>query len=217
VEAELKHRMYASKKASRSNKRIVKALIEHAVESARDTGLEYFEYTSNYQTGNSFGERLANAFQDIFNKGYERVIALGNDCPYLDKEDILLANQKLQTSDIVLGPDNKGGAYLIGFNRSAFEQEQFEALPWQQNCLFKEFLNYCEDLGHDCALLDELNEVDNLKSLQLFIHQCRRSILVTLVRQFMAGSTRLDFTKSHGFSQLLETLQSLRAPPQQGY
>lgn len=85
----------------------------------------------HYQEGPSFGERLENAVQTLTDLGYKKVVVVGSDCPDLDLGDIELAFSALEQHRLVLGPDHRGGCYLIGLDTS--ERHLLRGIRWQQN------------------------------------------------------------------------------------
>jgi len=104
-------------------------LFNQYVQSIADqSGLQYYIIDERAQHGSTFGQRLANAFQDVFSRGHENIIAIGNDCLSLCPEDIDAAKQSLNEHSAVLGPDLNGGAYLIGINKAQFDLERFSNL-----------------------------------------------------------------------------------------
>lgn len=137
-----------------SNKRFVRrdraksqqvagALYAHTLHAARSSGLPVLEITDAQQRGGSFGTRFANAFADAFAQGYDRVIAVGSDCPRLHEVDWQAAVERLERGAPVLGPTTgRGGAYLIGLRREQFDQAAFAALPWQTPALFAALAQY---------------------------------------------------------------------------
>lgn len=109
----------------------------YAIKQARRTGLPLFVIQGDQQVGATFGERLANAYQSVFELGYERVIAIGNDCPELSTGLLLQAAGALAQHGLVLGPTQDGGAYLIGLQRSDFDHAAFANLPWQTDTVYE--------------------------------------------------------------------------------
>ena len=97
---------------------------------------------SDKQTGASFGEKLANAFDYVFAKGYDKVIAVGNDCIGLSTGILRKAADKLSINDCVYGPSADGGCYLIGLTKKSFDKKEFETLPWQSPELYKSLLTH---------------------------------------------------------------------------
>jgi len=71
-----------------------------------------FELTP--QRGNNLGERLSNAFEQLFSLGYEQVVAIGADSPTLPLVYMRRSFELLPRADLVLGPSTDGGYYLIG-------------------------------------------------------------------------------------------------------
>lgn len=124
------------------NKNFHQVLRAHAYKQLVDTGLPVFDFPEQKQVGFTFGERIANAFSEAFNKGFEGVIVVGSDCPELETADILKAVEALETNQVVLGPDLRGGVFLIGLQKSAFNRKQFIRLKWKQSDLLDSFISY---------------------------------------------------------------------------
>lgn len=119
------------------NRRVAAALYEHTRRAATDSGLPVFEVNGAQQRGSTFGARLANAFADAFAEGYDRIIAVGSDCPTLHEVDWSAVTNRLKEGTPVLGPTpDQEGTYLIGLTRAQFEQKAFAALPWKSPALF---------------------------------------------------------------------------------
>ena len=125
-----------------TNELIATELISHAEQVTRQSGLPSFIFGPELQKGNAFGEKLGYAFESIFALGFENVIAIGNDCPELTPNDITTSALQLETHDAVIGPDAKGGLYLIGLNRYQFDLESFYLLPWESQQLATSFFRY---------------------------------------------------------------------------
>jgi glycosyltransferase A (GT-A) superfamily protein (DUF2064 family) len=58
---------------------------------------------------------LSHAIQSVLDRGYDKVM-LGNDSPGLHLNHLQEALE-LQDKSVVLGPDFKGGTYLMGFSK----------------------------------------------------------------------------------------------------
>src|SRR5690606_12351812 len=62
-----------------------------------------------YQSGGDLGEKMKNAFLQLFQEGFEKVLIIGSDSPDL-KEDIFSeAFSKLDSHNAVIGPAKDGG------------------------------------------------------------------------------------------------------------
>ncbi|MXY97180.1 MAG: glycosyltransferase, partial [Gemmatimonadetes bacterium] len=66
------------------------------------------------QRGSHLGERLSNAFSAFRQHGWEKTVVLGGDSPLLPREFVEEAFEALDRHDVVLGPADDGGYYLIG-------------------------------------------------------------------------------------------------------
>lgn len=115
---------------------------------------------------NSFGQQLSEAIQVVFERGFEKVICIGNDCPALDESRILGAAEKLQTIDTVVGPDNRGGVYLLGISSKNFKPEVFENLAWQSEKMLESFI---EQYTNEAVLvLETLSDIHTFQELQTY-------------------------------------------------
>ncbi len=122
-------------KAFKHKKNLSSILITDCLKKLQQTGLPVF-CTNGNQAGNSFGEKISNGLEQVFNKGFEQVVVVGNDCPELTTRLVLESVTALNNCGAVIGPDRRGGAYLIGINQNAFDKNLFAGLPWQSGGLF---------------------------------------------------------------------------------
>ena len=158
---------------------------------------------------NSFGQQLSTAIQVIFERGFEKVICIGNDCPALDKNRILEAAEKLQTIDAVLGPDNRGGVYLLGISRKDFKPEVFENLAWQSEKMLESYIEQADN--QSILILEALSDIHTFQELQTYTtSKYFIAFLLQIIEQTI--SKIQDF-----YLNLIENssirLLSLRAPP----
>ncbi|QXP66483.1 DUF2064 domain-containing protein [Polaribacter sp. AHE13PA] len=111
------------------------ALIKEKVSSL---GVDYFHYTEKDQKGNNFGERYVNTVSEIFKKGYDNVITVGNDTLGLEKKHLLAAIESVENNQIPVGPSYDGGFYLLGLRKDQFNAADFLSLSWESSTLYKE-------------------------------------------------------------------------------
>lgn len=72
------------------------------------------------QEGHDLGERLDRALTCYLSRGYERVVIMDSDSPTLPPHYLSQAFDVLSDgADVVLGPCDDGGYYLIGIKRPA--------------------------------------------------------------------------------------------------
>ena len=206
---------FSSVHSLRSNSLIAGHLISHAEKTARSTGLPCFVINSAHQHGNTFGEKLSDAFQQIFKLGFENVIAIGNDCPSLSAQDLRTAAFQLTSKQAVLGPASDGGLYLIGLNKSAFHAISFSALPWETAIVQDMMQVYLSDkaityilsyVKEDIDFGKQLNSVLAGSHISLHLRTSIRSIIASIVQQF-SKQFQHPITINH------RIYTSLRAPP----
>lgn len=158
---------------------------------------------------NSFGKQLSLAIQAVFEKGFEKVICVGNDCPALDKNRILAAIDKLQTTDTVLGPDNRGGVYLLGISQKDFKPEVFENLAWQSEKMLESFMEQYTQKA--VLLLETLSDIHTFQELQTYTTS--RGFIAFLIQ--LIEQITIKFQHYYCFFVENRSIRSLslRAPP----
>ena len=74
-------------------------------------------YQKVRQSEGDLGERMYQAFEQGFARGYQRICIIGSDCYELTTSVIEQAFAQLAAHDVVIGPSTDGGYYLLGMNR----------------------------------------------------------------------------------------------------
>ena len=116
------------------------------------------------QKGNGLGERLTNAFQDAFEEGAKKALAIGSDTLDLRIDLIDEAFRALKTHDIVLGPSKDGGYYLIG--ASHFEPSVFHDIPWSTSKVFESTAIRLDERRLSYHILDTLEDLDETSTFE---------------------------------------------------
>ncbi len=142
AKSEVAHKKWSPLQSKRQNAVVATHLINNTLAVLASSGLPVYHYHEEIQIGSTFGERLANAMQDLFAKGFESIITVGNDC--LDIRDIHWKDiaEKLTQGVPVLGPSFRRGAYLIGMHRDQFDYQKFSQLSWQTGNLQDDLSQY---------------------------------------------------------------------------
>ena len=119
-------------------------------------------YQKHQQTGEHLGARMANAFKHGFKNNYQKIIIVGSDLYDLKTEHINQAFQDLETNDVVLGPAEDGGYYLLGMKQ--FHPKLFRNKNWGTDSVLKDTL---KDLKEESVfLLETLNDIDFFEDLE---------------------------------------------------
>lgn len=119
-------------------------------------------FKKKLQNGSDLGERMHQAFAELFNLGYEKVIIIGSDLLDLNEALITEAFQQLNPSDFVIGPAKDGGYYLLGMKR--LNSEVFQNKDWGTDSVLKATLENLQN--NNVHLLKELNDIDTFEDIQ---------------------------------------------------
>lgn len=122
--------------------KVASHLIRYVYGQAAQTGLPVFSSYGNRQQGESFAARLANEAEKVYAQGYEQLLIIGNDCPAITTEALLQAARSCEAGNLVLGPAEDGGVYLIALPKSGFDKARFLQLPWESDQLFEAFCQW---------------------------------------------------------------------------
>ncbi len=115
------------------------------------------------QKGIDLGERMLNAFKDGFEDGYKNIVLIGSDLPDISTSLIENGLSALEENDVVFGPAEDGGYYLIGL--SCLIPELFKNKPWSQSTLLKTTLQELHNLNVSVSTLETLNDIDTYEDL----------------------------------------------------
>jgi glycosyltransferase A (GT-A) superfamily protein (DUF2064 family) len=116
------------------------------------------------QAGRDFAARFENAIERIALLGYDEVVAIGRDCPGLCTIDIERAFAELATRKLVLGPDHRGGCYLIALR--AGDRTLLRGVRWKQNTDCAQLRDCCGD--EHVFLLPVKHDLDSWADVRIF-------------------------------------------------
>lgn len=171
------------------SERISQKLISHSLRSIKQSGLPYFIISSPLQRGNSFGEKFTNAIEEIFSLGYGNVIAIGNDAPQLTSQALVHAANEISRTDLVLGPDKRGGIYLLGISKKAYSRKDLLNFRWNTSELCSDFIEWKDKHNLVFAILPTLRDVNSETDLQSLLQQKSFSLkLVNTILSIIAAA-----------------------------
>jgi rSAM/selenodomain-associated transferase 1 len=129
--------------------------------------LEIIEMKKKFlQHGMSLGERMDNAFHNLFSAGYSKIVIVGSDLPSLSASDIEQAFSKLDDFDCVLGPSEDGGYYLIALKKT--QSVLFKDIMWSSDSVMKKTLIKAIDNNISVYQLPEYADIDTYDTLNGF-------------------------------------------------
>lgn len=118
------------------------------------------------QQGNTLGDKMKSAFEEVLRIS-EKAIIIGSDCYDISEEIIETAFSKLEQYDVVFGPANDGGYYLLGMSK--LHKELFEEIEWSTETVLKKSIKNLK--GKTYFLLQkfvDIDTIDDLKQTQLY-------------------------------------------------
>ena len=119
-------------------------------------------FQKHQQIGEDLGIRMLHAFKNGFKAGYEKVMIIGSDLYDLTAETIENAFSVLEKNEVVIGPAEDGGYYLLGMN--SLEEKIFKNKDWGTETVRKDTLEDLRD--KKVFLLGELNDVDVFEDIE---------------------------------------------------
>ena len=159
--------------------KIYQKLLQHTHDITKDIVAEKYIFYADYinhddqwedeiyhkemQSGLDLGERMKNAFELLFDKGYKEIAIIGSDCYELTAEILLTAFDQLRNVDIVIGPATDGGYYLLGLN--ILIPQLFENKNWSSNKVLSETITQIHSYNYSLYQLQALNDVDEEKDV----------------------------------------------------
>lgn len=129
------------------------------------------EWTNNNfiykcQKGNSLGERLHHAFEEVHNEGYHKYMVIGTDAPEISADILEHALHALDDHDYILGKADDGGYYALGMKE--FSPHVFENIKWSTDTVYKMTKNIMHSMNKKvCTLPFVLNDIDSEGDLLL--------------------------------------------------
>ena len=170
--------------------------------------------TIHAQQGATFAERLENAVETLAKLGYTQVVIVGRDCPDLEAADIERAFEQLDDHKLVLGPDHRGGCYLIALHLS--DRSMLKGICWQQN-------TDCAELARrfgaaQTALLPVKLDLDSVADIRLLARSTSRwrYLAAELLRSLASSATPFLFQPFISSQAFLRVLWQL-PPPYDSY
>jgi len=129
-----------------------------------DTALDFFSRKTPpfvkfvTQGQGDLGARLSGISRKVFAYGYKKLVILASDTPHLPGDIIRKAFARLDNTDVVLGPCDDGGYYLIGLRFPA--PGLFEGIPWSTSRVLDLTIGRAHEAGMTCELLPPCYDID---------------------------------------------------------
>jgi uncharacterized protein len=115
------------------------------------------------QITGDLGAKMQAAFDRALSIDRQKVITIGTDCPDINLAILQKAFDLLENCDLVLGPAEDGGYYLIGLTASI--PQIFKAIAWGTSEVLAQTQRIAKNLNLNTAYLTTLRDVDRPEDL----------------------------------------------------
>lgn len=166
------------------------------------------------QVGHDFQQRLWNAIDGVFRKGYDAVLTMGGDTPTLTLEILNEALSQLVLGKNVLGPSRDGGTYLLGFQKDSYEHIRSHNIEWFSGVDFSQIKSLLSPgnlwVGPKLADWDSYSDIRRELSNSPHYH-----LWTILFKNLSFCDSFIATDALHGFCEIMPiSCLGLRAPPQ---
>jgi rSAM/selenodomain-associated transferase 1 len=157
--------------------RVYQYCLEHCIEVARQSGLDYRLYLSDtcddelfqneehsLQKGDDLGARMFNALREMLADNPDGAIVIGSDCLDMSPRHLRQAAQALADHELVLLPAFDGGYALIGCTSA--HPELFKAVSWSSSAVLQQTIDNARKLDYRVSLLETVRDIDTLQDLE---------------------------------------------------
>lgn len=120
------------------------------------------------QSEGDLGRRMRESIAAGFARGAAKIIVVGCDCPQISKDSLISSFAALDTCDVVLGPTDDGGYYLLGLK--AERDELFRDMPWSTGAVLDRTLNILNIRTLSYILQDRFSDVDTQEDFERVRH-----------------------------------------------
>lgn len=129
--------------------------------------LDYPQFETCIQKGEDLGDKMYRAFEEVLRQ-YKKAIIIGTDCPYITPELLIEASVILEKKDVVIGPAEDGGYYLLGLKKN--EIEYFKNIEWGTDIVYEKTIAILKKLDKSFSNLIKLSDIDYEDDWQKYLH-----------------------------------------------
>lgn len=127
-------------------------------------GLGGSDFQKKLQDGENLGERMLHAFKNGFEEHFEKSVIIGSDCPGISAEIIEAAFVSLNRNEVVIGPSEDGGYYMLGMRKLI--PEVFKDISWSTETVLSETEKILKAKDLSYSKLPTLNDIDTEEDLR---------------------------------------------------
>ena len=148
------------------------------------------EWQIEPQSEGDLGHRMKCFLKRRFEEGFRQVVLLGSDSPDVPLEYVSKAFDLLRQRNVVLGPTEDGGYWLIGATGEV--PEVFDTIPWSTPQVWSATLAALDTAGLSHAELPTWYDVDEQKDLNRLIDNLQQPTSEPALHQLRDALARLE-------------------------
>lgn len=115
-----------------------------------------------HQSAGDLGQRLRNTTKQLLER-YDNVVIIGSDCLAITPDDVKESVKKLTDHDVVLGPADDGGYYLVALKRA---HDIFDGIEWSTPQVLAQTMQKISMKKLSSATLGTRYDVDTIAELE---------------------------------------------------
>ena len=134
----------------------------------KDLGINNFYFQGKGCLGEKMKRQLVKSQRNLRNHQKKNIIFIGTDLPNLSHIDIVKTISKLEKKDVVLGPSNDGGYWLIAFSQRFITKNNylpFINIKWSSSDVLKKTVDNFSQQKINIDFLDTKIDIDTLQDI----------------------------------------------------
>tara|TARA_B100000900_G_scaffold104664_1_gene86866 strand:- start:155 stop:766 length:612 start_codon:yes stop_codon:yes gene_type:complete len=134
----------------------------------KDLGINNFYFQGKGGLGEKMKRQILKSRRDSKNFHKKNIIFIGTDLPNLSHMDIVKTISKLESKDVILGPSNDGGYWLIAFSERFISKNNylpFINIKWSSNDVLKKTIDNLSQKKIKIDFLDTKVDIDTVHDI----------------------------------------------------
>ena len=131
-------------------------------------GINNFYFQGNGCLGEKMKRQIFKSQRNSKNHQKKNIIFIGTDLPNLSHKDVVKTIYKLEKNDVVLGPSNDGGYWLIAFSQRFISKNNylpFINIKWSNNDVLKKTIDNLSQQKIKIDFLDTKIDIDTISDI----------------------------------------------------
>ena len=133
----------------------------------KDLGINNFYFQGKGCLGEKMKRQIFKSRRNLRNNK-KNIIFIGTDLPNLSHMDIVRTISKLKKKDVIIGPSNDGGYWLIGFSQRFLSKNSylpFINIKWSSNDVLRKTINNLSQQKIKIDFLSTKIDIDTLHDI----------------------------------------------------